>query len=237
LTARAEPARRAPAAVQEVPGVLQPPDPRLAWAAEIAWSSGATGSLFQAVARHAGGRPLVLAESAPVQWPPAGPQSIRAMPDAVAALDARLLDAGWRPLPPGSAWYAKRFAWDPAAAKPAGDPAPPLIVLQRDWPDDAEQLWRCEIEWAAGYARSRFRAVVHPPDRRRAQVIGTSAAFTWTMKEPPDPRSQAQVGEVRRLTRALKAAGWETVGRGARWYSTRCVWRGEEPPPQRLRID
>lgn len=227
--------RRAPAAVQEVPPALLPPDPRLEWAAEIAWSSGPASSRFQVISRHAAGQPLILAESAPVQWPPSGPQSIRAMSQAAEALNAKLLEAGWRPLPAGSAWYAKRFAWDPPAQAAPGS-SPPLVALQRDWPDEAEQLWRCEIEWAAGYARSRFRAVVHPPGKRRGQVIGTSAAFSWTMKEPPDPRSPAQVGEVRRLTRALKAAGWEPVGRGPRWYSARCVWRGDAPPPEQLEL-
>jgi hypothetical protein len=235
LPSRVEPVRR-PVAVQEVPPALHPPDPRAEWAAEIAWTSGATSSLFQVIARHAAGQPLILAESAPVEWPPSRPQSIRGMSDAAEALNSRLLEAGWRPLPPGSAWYAKRFAWDPPA-QPAPGSGPPLIALQRDWPEETEQLWRCEIEWAAGYARSRFRAVSYPPGKQRGHVVGTSAAFTWTMKEPPDPRSPAQVGEVRKLTRALRAAAWEPVGRGPRWYSARCVWRGDEPPPPRLRID
>jgi hypothetical protein len=232
LTGRVESVRSAPATVWEVAPILSPPDPREEWSAEIAWSSGATSSLFQVIARRAAGPALVLAESAPVEWPPSGPQAIRAMSDAAAALDAMLLEAGWRPLPPGSSWYAKRFAWDP----PAADPGPPLLALQRDWPEEAEHLWRCEIEWAAGYARSHFQAVVYPPGERRGQAIGTSAAFSWTMKAPPDPRSQAQVGEVRRLTRALRASGWEPVGRGARWYSARCVWHGDEPPAEQLEL-
>jgi hypothetical protein len=225
---------RAPAAAQEEPAI-DPTDPHLDWTAEISWRSGSTSSVFLVVARHAGGAPVTLAESEPVEWPPGGPDAIKAMSEAAELLGARLRAAGWRPLPPGSAWYAKRFAWD-APARPAAAPSPPPLELQRQWPEDVQQRWRCEIEWSAGYARSRFRAVVHPPGKRRGQVIGASAAFRWTMREPPDPRSPAQVAEVRRLTTALQAAGWEPVGRGASWYSARCVWRGDGLPPEQLEL-
>ena len=40
---------------------------------------------------------------------------MRALPDAVDTLEAALLAAGWRPLPQGGAWYAKRFIAEPSA--------------------------------------------------------------------------------------------------------------------------
>jgi hypothetical protein len=189
---------------------IGPPDPACGWTAEIAWTSGSDSSVFRVIARDGGGKPVTLAESAPVEWPPTGPESIQAMSAAAEALIAQVDAAGWRPLPPGSTWYAKRFAWDPPTE------------------------WCCEIEWVAGYRRSRFHAVVRAADGTRGRVIAESAAFKWTMNEPPDPRSAGQLAEVGRMTAALLAAGWEPVGRGARWYSARCVWRGAAPESLRL---
>ena len=58
---------------------------------------------------------VTIARSRPLDWPPTGPASLRALTDAVETLEAALLAAGWRPLPQGSAWYAKRFIGEPSA--------------------------------------------------------------------------------------------------------------------------
>ena len=60
------------------------------------------------------------------------------MTDAAETLAATLVAAGWKALPPGHSWYAKRFAWEPAAAEraeragqPRARPGPPAPVAAR----------------------------------------------------------------------------------------------------------
>ena len=104
-----------------------PPDHRLAWTAEIEWRDSDGESRFCVVARGAG--TVVLAQSAPLQWPPTGPAAVQAMTEAAEQLAAMLAEAGWKELAPGASWYSKRFAWEPVAAeKPvaaAGQATPP----------------------------------------------------------------------------------------------------------------
>lgn len=103
-TERAEPAR--PVGV--------PPAPEQAWTAEVEWRDSGRQGAFCVVATPAGGgATATLAESPPLEWPPAGPSAVHAMTAAVDALEAPLLAAGWSALPPGDAWFAKRFAWEP----------------------------------------------------------------------------------------------------------------------------
>ena len=94
-----------------------PPDPRVTWAAEIEWRQIDDESRFCVIAR--GAETVEVAQSPPLDWPPDGPAAVRAVTDAADELAATLVAAGWKPLPPGSAWYAKRFAWEPAGAEPA----------------------------------------------------------------------------------------------------------------------
>ena len=54
---------------------------------------------------------LVIARSSRFEWPPAGAEAVSAMTAAVEALEIRVLAAEWQPLPPGDAWYARRFSW------------------------------------------------------------------------------------------------------------------------------
>ena len=97
-----------------------PPDPRLTWAAEIEWRQIDDESRFCVIAR--GAETVEVAQSPPLDWPPEGPAAVQAVTDAADELAAMLVAAGWKPLPPGSAWYAKRFAWEPAEpAEPAKD--------------------------------------------------------------------------------------------------------------------
>jgi hypothetical protein len=100
-----------------------PPEPDRAWAAEIGWHLGDRAAQFRVTARPVdGGDPISLGESSLLEWPPGGPRSVQALTDAVKALEATLVSAGWTPLPRGSAWYAKRFTWQPGA-RPRALPA------------------------------------------------------------------------------------------------------------------
>ena len=172
------------------------------------------------------------------------------MSRAADELEAAMLAAGWKPLPPGEAWYAKRFAWPRAAAPrraavaapavPGPEPAAPAVTAEDAafelgqrftrvlWPEGAERLWRCEIRWHAGYRRSRFEAVALEPERRRGEAIGRSETFKWLMMG--DPTAQEFQGAVDELTDSLASAGWERIADGANWYSRRFVWHRDSPP-------
>ena len=113
-----EPPRReappmTPAIAPAPPG--SPPDPRLVWAAEIEWRHADDESRFCVIARGAG--TVEIAHSPPLDWPPEGPTALQAVTDAANDLAAMLVAAGWQPQPPGDAWYAKRFSWEPDTAK------------------------------------------------------------------------------------------------------------------------
>jgi hypothetical protein len=96
-----------------------PPAPDRVWVAEVEWRPAGDEARFCVVARDhpcAGG--TVLAESAPVDWPPSGPGAVPALSAAAERLAATFTNAGWTPLPSDDAWYAKRFAWEPANQPP-----------------------------------------------------------------------------------------------------------------------
>ena len=118
---------------------LEPPARGRPWTAEIEWLAGAGEGRFRAVARAADGtETATLVESEPVAWPPSGDAGVPTLTTAAGELESRLVAAGWRPLPPGDAWYAKRFAWEPALWMPAGrfdrDPG----RSNGSWPDQRE---------------------------------------------------------------------------------------------------
>ncbi len=214
----------------------RPPDPRRAWTAEVQWSD----TRFEVVARAGKrGKEVSVATSRPLQWPPSGPKAVRDMSRAVERLEASMLAAGWTSLPPGEAWYSKRFAW--AATTPREEQRSPAPVphsgrfkRQTEWPAGSEQLWRCEIKWHAGYANSDFRAVAHGPKRHRGVTLGHSETFKWLLKGVPAASDARFLGQVRRLADRLAAAGWEPAGRGPSWYELRFVWRREGAPPEQL---
>ena len=122
--------RRSPASgPRPEPTAAPPPDRGRAWTAEIEWRDAAGAAHFCVVARPASGAgEATVARSAPFDWPPAGPGAEQVLTDAALTLEASLVAAGWKPLPPGRAWYAKRFAWEPVGAgelaqsEPAGRP-------------------------------------------------------------------------------------------------------------------
>jgi hypothetical protein len=110
--------RRAPGspeAVVEPAADGLPPAPQRPWTAEVRWQQLGEACVFAVVARSAfGGRTTVIAQSQPLDWPPVGATAVERVAAAAKELEASLVSSGWRPLPPGDAWYAKRFAWEPA---------------------------------------------------------------------------------------------------------------------------
>jgi hypothetical protein len=92
---------------------LAPPNPHRTWTAAIEWHE----TRFRVTTRPPGEHGRVLAESGPLPWPPADAAAVQALNQAAHQLEAALLGAGWRALPPGREWYAKRFAWEPAGAR------------------------------------------------------------------------------------------------------------------------
>ena len=209
---------------------LLPADPEAAWTAEIEWRAGPEEARFCAVARRADGTSgQVVAESAPVAWPPVGPAGVEALTNAHRALRAALAATGWKPLSRGGAWYATRFAWEPVTldeerlAAPWAPPEPPeeppagagLFAPAPAWPDDSKQLWRCEIRWDAGWIDSRFQAVTYRPRGRRGRPIGTSSPIKGRLMGRPEPDRPVHREAVRELASALETAGWERVA-GAR---------------------
>jgi hypothetical protein len=99
-----------------------PPDPHREWTATIEWRDTDGVSRFSVVARAAR-EETVLAESAPVEWPPTTPASVQGLGAAASRLERSLAAAGWNALPSGDEWYAKRFSWKPVAGEPSGSPA------------------------------------------------------------------------------------------------------------------
>ncbi len=233
---------------------VRPTDPRRAWTAEVEWSE----SRFAVVARERDGDPGVrLATSGPLPWPPSDANALQDVTRAAERLESSLLAAGWTPLPPGSAWYAKRFAWsgdeppleaEPQATVPAPEPAVALpqrtaarqqtdatratgrFTRRAEWPAGSEALWRCEIKWHAGYVNSYFEASAHGPGRRRSITLAQSDLHKWLMKDDPERGNALYTGQVRRLADQLVEAGWVPAGRGRHWYELRFVWRHAAPP-------
>ena len=218
----------------------RPPEPRRGWIAEIEWRD----SCFRVIARSRRGEGEVTVAGSPqLSWPPADAEAVQDLRRAAEGLEARLLAAGWTPLPPGRAWYAKRFEWAAATAAPApataparAEPAPVKARFVRpvEWPAGSETLWRCEIKWHAGYVNSRFEAVAHAPKRRRRAVVAQSDVYKWLLMGDPGEGVAAYTKEITALAARLTAAGWEPAGRGRHWYELRFLWRREGPPPERL---
>lgn len=225
----------APLRVIERPAAA-PPEPAVAWTAEVTWEAkGGTGR-FRALAVTANGEAAVeVGRSRPLRWPPGGPSDIDELTHASEELEAALLSAGWLARPAGPEWYAKRFAWTPGRGRggPALRPAGESGRFQRaePWPPDTEALWRCEIRWRAGWITSRFEAVAAPPGERRGRPIGTTDPLKWTLKADPDPDGSDTRAALAQLAEELLGAGWEREGRGRHWYAQRFSWRRAGEPP------
>jgi hypothetical protein len=239
---------------------MRPPDPACEWTAEIAWGRRDGEPGFSVCARRAGAAATVaLAESPPLDWPPSGPDSVAALTSAVRMLEASLLAAGWRSAGSGGSWYAKQFEWRAAGDARETDPprlrlvtpAPPEVPPEPlpdaelappggpfartpPWPEGSRELWRCEIDWRAGWSESRFEAVMYRPRGRRGRAIGGSSPAKWLLMRQPDADAPEMRVAVQRLAGSLVAAGWSPAGTGLGWYSQRFVWRREGTPPDHV---
>jgi hypothetical protein len=108
----------------------RPPDASRRWTAEMGWADGEPGPRFSVVARDdERGEEGVLAESPPLEWPPSSSEAVAALTSAADDLARAVIGAGWIPLAPGAAWYARRFAWEPVAepVEPAPEQPPPAL--------------------------------------------------------------------------------------------------------------
>lgn len=252
--------RRRPAASRRPARPTLPPDASLAWTADIEWRRAPDGSRFYLVARAEGSSErTTLSTSRPLEWPPTSPDTVKALNRAVEELEAAALAGGWKPAGAGRAWYSRRFTWEPpeparepepeppeepelepSAPEPLAPVAPAPEAMRRRpparaaWPADAADLHRAEISWRGGFMHAGFRVRLYRPDGRRGAVLASSKTFKWLLADDPDPKSRDVRDEVERLSRALRATGWEPAGRGSRWFARRFVWRHERPPPERL---
>jgi hypothetical protein len=167
------------------PAAASPSDRHRAWTAEIEWRHTKTESRFCVIARATQGvGETAVAQSSPLEWPPTCAQSVEAMTDAVATLEASLEAAGWKPLPPGRAWYAKRFAWEPVGrpAQPTPSSSPP-----------GRRNGGAQDRPGAGRPESQTGADPHPGDHTRVRqprrvVSGLSTAagtFALMRRTPP----------------------------------------------------
>ena len=104
------------------PIAAPPPDRERAWTAEIEWRQAAGAARFCVVARPASGAgEATVARSAPFDWPPVNPVAVQEeLTDMALALEASVVAAGWKALPPGRPWYARRFAWEPVGSAEPG---------------------------------------------------------------------------------------------------------------------
>jgi hypothetical protein len=238
---REAPARR----LRAVAGGPTPPEPRGAWLAELEWRVDGESAVFEAVARSpAGQRRVVVARSQALRWPPVDRAAVGALGDAVDELERSLLAAGWTSRSAGAEWYAKRFAWSPRpAAVDATAPSPrPHGEQQRTgrfrrsqpWPPESDLRWRCEVRWKPGMVNSRFEAEAHGPGAEGQRTIGASATFRWLMMADADPTVTEYHDALALLSARIEAAGWERIGRGAKWYSQRYIWPGAGAPPESL---
>jgi hypothetical protein len=124
------------------PVVALPPATSRGWTAEIEWCEAGGEAWFRVVARATQGTATaVVAESTRLEWPPADAAGAPALAAAAEELETRLVAAGWRPLPSGDPWYAKRFAWEPVAPMPA---APGRFEPRAAWPENTEQTSRAK---------------------------------------------------------------------------------------------
>jgi hypothetical protein len=127
-----------------------------------------------------------------------------------------------------------------ALRPPTGAPEPPpdvpvMLPGRRfarliPWPEEAEQMWTCEIDWKAGYRKSSFRAWAEPPGGGKRRQLGESPPLRWTLMSDPEPPTPEFVALARALMGALEDAGWERIGPAGAWYAQRFLWRGTGEP-------
>ena len=185
-----------------------PPDSHRAWTAEIEWRHTDAESRFCVIARAAqGASETAVAQSPPLEWPPTGPASVQALTDAAESLEASLVAARWKALPPGRAWYSKRFAWEPVASAAGAERAETEPV------EPTSALESTPVGASGGDRRSAFR-----PARSAAQRSGAQAAARGAEAEAGSDLHAAGVGRLRQLRRVMSVSSAPVtarpVGRG-----------------------
>jgi hypothetical protein len=145
------------------------------------------------------------------------------------------------PVPPlAEAPEALRVPPSPEAPEPQAPAAGPARRFARvaPWPEEADQLWTCELDWKAGYRKAAFRAMAGAPGGGKRRPLGESAPVKWALKTEPEPPTPELAVRVRSLVDALEAAGWEHIGRGRHWYEQRFVWRASgDPQPVTVAVE
>ncbi len=124
------------------------------------------------------------------------------------------------------------------APEPQAPPAGPARRFARTapWPEEADAMWTCELDWKAGYRKSFFRAMAIGPGDDKRRPLGESAPVRWALMGEPEPPTPDLAIRVRGLVEALEAAGWQHIGRGRHWYEQRFLWHGSgEPQPIAVR--
>jgi hypothetical protein len=125
----------------------------------------------------------------------------------------------------------------PPSAEAPGPQAPPAGPGRRfarvaPWPEEADDMWTCELDWKAGYRKSYFRAMATGPGDDKRHALAESAPVRWALMGEPEPPTPELALRVRGLVEALESAGWQHIGRGRHWYEQRFLWRGSgEPQP------
>jgi hypothetical protein len=84
--------------------------------------------------------------------------------------------------------------------------------------------------------RSRFRAMMAPPDGRRWQIVAESQNLRWPPRRGQTSPTAELVSALESLVAALVAAEWEPVESAGSWSARRFVWRREGEPPARLKL-
>jgi hypothetical protein len=178
------------------PAAASPPDSHRAWTAEIEWRHTDAESRFCVIARaEQGASETAVAQSPPLEWPPTGPASVQALTDAAESLEASLVAARWKALPPGRAWYSKRFAWEPVASAAGAERAETEPVEPTSAPASTP------VGASGGDRRSAFR-----PARSAAQRSGAQAAARGAEAEPGSDLHAADVGRLRQLRRVMSVS-------------------------------
>ena len=249
---RSQPAPPPPEPETPAPRVVAPPPEA---APPEAARPAATGARDPGAARRRGRRPRPSRRRPSrraARRPPRPSQPLRLVPRAQAprpapAADAPLAEAPELPRPQPEAVAAEpimpplteapealQVPPSAEAPEPQLPPAGPARRFARvaHWPDEAGELWTCELDWKAGYRKANFRAMVAAPGEAKRRPLGESAAVRWALMGEPEPPTPELAVRVRALVESLEAAGWEHIGRGRRWYEQRFLWRGDgEPQP------
>lgn len=97
-----------------------------------------------------------------------------------------------------------------------------------------DAVWTCAIGWRPGRLRSRFRAMMAPPDGQGWQIVAESRSLRWPPRRGQTLPTAELVSALESLVAALVAAGWEPVESAGSWSARRFVWRREGEPPARL---